>query len=131
MKKLASVFGLLAVAAATSVASADHHMPAPAPAGVRELYRCVKVEDCDKIAPCAVSMIVEIPDPCWRPDPCNPCCKPGCVLVEICVPAPRCCDRGPKVTCSKDGRYKKFDFGKYRVEITTKSNGWVVVDYDD
>lgn len=136
MKKFASVFGLLAVVAATSVASADHHVLAPTPEG-GELFHCVKVKDCDHIAPCAEKLIVEIADPCWKPDPCNPCCKPKCVKVAICVPKKQCCDpcscckdHGPKITCAKDGHYKKYDYGRYRVEITSK-NGWVVVDYDN
>jgi len=136
MKKFASVFGLLAVAATTSVASADHVL-APVPEG-GELFKCVKVEDCDHKAPCGETKIIEIVDPCWKPDPCNPCCKPKCVKVAICVPKKeQCCDpcscckdKEPKVTCAKDGKYKKYDYGRYRVEITSK-NGWVVVDYDN
>jgi hypothetical protein len=75
-----------------------------------------------------------------------PCCKP--VAAPSCsAPAPKCCAPAPKpcnkchscgcdhkrekVTCSKNGKYQKYDYGKYRVEVRVKSNGWIVVDYDD
>lgn len=138
MKRLASVFGVLAVAAAASFASAADAMKPVAESGSVELFHCVKVSDKDHIAPCAEPMVVQIVDPCWKPDPCNPCCKPKCVNVLICVPKKQCCapcdpcckDHGPKVTCSKDGRKKRYDFGKYAVDIESK-NGVVSVDYDD
>jgi hypothetical protein len=49
------------------------------------------------------------------------------VNVSICVPP---CGCPPKITCRKDGAYVKYDYGKYRVEITSKK-GVVVVDYDN
>ena len=58
------------------------------------------------------------------------CCAPAvpeCVYVAICVPK-SCC--GPKVTCRDGGRYVKYDYGKYRVEIRVKGEK-VVVDYDN
>ena len=169
MRKLTSVFCAVAVVAASTVASAadftplfpsgfvgsfDHHEKAPTPVAESkaiELYKCVKIEDPDHIAPCAEPLIIKVLDPCWKPDPCACACdqKPKCVYVKICVPKkkapccapkPSCCapkpacgcekDRGPKITCKKNGAYTKYDYGKYRIEIRVK-NGWVVVDYDD
>ena len=79
-----------------------------------------------------------------------PCCKPvapSCAAPapKCCAPAPKCCapkccnkchkcgceHKKLKVTCSKNGKYQKYDYGKYRVEVRVKSNGWIVVDYDD
>jgi hypothetical protein len=34
------------------------------------------------------------------------------------------------VTCKRGGEYVKYDYGKYRVEITSRK-GVVTVDYDD
>lgn len=131
--------------------SFDHHEAAPAPVAEGapiQLFDCVKVEDPDHIAPCAEVKIVKVLDPCWRPDPCACCQKPRCVYVKICVPKqapccapkPSCCapapacgcrhSHGPKITCKKNGAYVKYDYGKYRIEITSK-DGWVRVDYDD
>lgn len=79
-----------------------------------------------------------------------PCCKPvapSCAAPapNCAAPAPRCCApkccdkchtcgcerKAEKVTCSKNGKYQKYDYGKYRVEVRVKSNGWIVVDYDN
>ena len=50
--------------------------------------------------------------------------------VKICVP-PECpCSCPPKVTCRRGGKYVRYDYGKYAVEIRVKK-GFVVVDYDD
>ena len=140
MKLLASVLSLVAMVAASNLAAADHHLPAPVPeVASGELFRCVKVSDRNHIAPCAVPKIVDIVDPCWKPDPCNPCCRPKCVQVLICVPKPACCDAcdpcckrdvGPKITCSKDGKKLRYDYGKYAVDIVSK-DGAVWIDYDD
>jgi len=67
---------------------------------------------------------------------------PSCAAPapKCCAPAPKCCDKchgcgcshkHEKVTCSANGRYQKYDYGKYRVEIRVKRNGWIVVDYDN
>lgn len=134
MKKLLSlmVAGVLAMSAAVSDAQPPAPMPEPmhehaAAASAGGLYHCVKVKDPDHIACCAKPIVVEIVDPCWKPDPCNPCCKAPCVKVQICVPD-QCCP--PKETCSKDGKHKKWDFGKYAVEVRSKK-GYVEVDYDN
>ena len=88
----------------------------------------MKYVDLKEMAPCAKPMIVEVRDPCWKPDPCNPCCKPKCVAVQICVPECSCCP--PTVKCSKDGKNVRYDFGKYAVDIRTKK-GYIEVDYQD
>ncbi|MCH8830486.1 MAG: hypothetical protein IID45_12995 [Planctomycetes bacterium] len=96
--------------------------------GKGALFPCVVYEDLDNVHPCAVSKIVCIVDPCWKPDPCS-CCKPQkprCVQVKICVPP--CCR--PRVKVSKDGRKVTYDYGKYEVELKSKK-GKVYVDYDD
>ncbi|MFM9964833.1 MAG: hypothetical protein ACKV2Q_26810 [Planctomycetaceae bacterium] len=137
MKKLLSlmVAGVLAMSAAVSEAKQP---PSPTPEPMHEhahvvaggsvgLYHCVKYKDLDNVACCAKPMIVSVTDPCWKPDPCNPCCKPPCVMVQICVPD-QCCP--PKVKCSKDGRQVSYDFGKYAVEVRSKK-GYVEVDYDN
>lgn len=135
MKNLLSllVAGVLAASAAVSVAQPPAPMPDPmgAPAasnGPVELFRCVKYVDVDEMAPCAKPMIVEVRDPCWKPDPCNPCCKPPCVKVQICVPECSCCP--PTIKCSKDGKNVRYDFGKYAVDVRSKK-GYVEVDYQD
>jgi hypothetical protein len=109
--------------------------------------RIVKVLDpCWKPDPCAccqkpkcvyVKICVPKKVVCCKPAPPSCCApKPTC-----CAPAPKpCCDkchacgcdhRKEKVTCRKNGAYTKYDYGKYRVEIRVKKNGWIVVDYDD
>ena len=135
MKKLLSlmVAGVLAMSAAVSDAKQPpapmpEPMAAPAAAGGPvALFHCVKYKDLDNVACCAKPMIVDIVDPCWCPDPCNPCCKPPCVQVQICVPD-QCCP--PKIKCSKDGRHVSYDFGKYAVDVRSQT-GYVEVDYDD
>ncbi len=95
------------------------------------LFPCVKYKDLHNIAPCAVPLIVQVPDPCQPKcnpcDPCVPCPKPRCVNVKICVPQ-TCCP--PKITRRHGGKYVKYDYGKYEVEIRVKK-GYIVVDYDD
>lgn len=87
-----------------------------------ELYHCVKYEDERNIHPCAVPMIVAVPDPC--PDPCS--CTRRCVYVKICVPPCECA----QIKCRRAGTKVIYDFGKYEVEITSRK-GVVRVDYDD
>jgi hypothetical protein len=102
--------------------------PVPAAGAPVTLYHCVRVKDECNIAPCAVPQIVMVKDPCAVCDPCNPCAAPKCVAVQICVPP--CSECPPRVTCKRDGEYVKYDYGKYRVEITSRK-GVVTVDYDD
>lgn len=105
---------------------------APAPMSVHEqaaapmaLYHCVRYDDRDNIHPCAVPMIVSVPDPCACSNPCS-CCTPSCVQVQICVPPCGC----PEIKRSRHGNKVKYDYGKYEVEIKSK-DGVVYVDYDD
>ncbi|GDY09000.1 hypothetical protein LBMAG52_24860 [Planctomycetia bacterium] len=132
MKNLLSlmVAGVLAMSAAVSDAQPPAPMPEPmaAAGGSVELFRCVKYVDRNEMAPCAKPMIVEVRDPCWKPDPCNPCSKPPCVKVQICVPECSCCP--PVIKCSKDGKNVRYDFGKYAVDIRGKK-GYIEVDYQD
>lgn len=108
--------------------------PIPAaPIEAVSLFQCVRVKDPDHIHPCAVPTIVQIADPCPSCnnccDPCNPCaqcCAQPCVNVQICVPPCGC----PKIKTRRNGHYVKYDYGKYRIEITSR-NGVVTVDYDD
>lgn len=90
------------------------------------LYNCVRYKDECNVAPCAVPMVVMVKDPCDCN--CDPCCAPKCVAVQICVPPCSTCP--PQVCCKRGGEYVSYDYGKYRVEITSR-NGVVTVDYDD
>jgi hypothetical protein len=134
MKKLLSLLAAGAVAALATVSIAQPPAPTPDPMGTPAaadagaLFHCVKYVDRHEMAPCAKPMIVEAQDPCWKPDPCNPCCKPPCVKVQICVPECSCCP--PKIKCSKDGKNTRYDFGKYAVDVRTKK-GYIEVDYQD
>lgn len=115
----------------TPMASPAPMAPGSAPVvkgEVIELFQCVRYKDQRNIAPCAVPMIVTVKDPCATCDPCDPCAAPKCVAVEICVPP--CSECPPKICCKRGGEYVKYDFGKYRVEITSRK-GVVTVDYDD
>jgi len=96
-------------------------LPAEAPV---TLFECVKYKDQRNIAPCAVPMIVSVPDPCASP--CDCACGPRCVYVKICVPPCGCAE----VKYKRHGEKLVYDFGKYEVEITSRK-GVVVVDYDD
>jgi hypothetical protein len=88
------------------------------------LFPCVKYRDERNIAPCAVPMCVAVRDPC--DDHCSCGAPPRCVMVQICVPTCGCA----KISCKHDGEKVRYDYGKYRVDITSK-RGVVVVDYDD
>jgi len=74
-----------------------------------------------KVAPCSSPKMVTIVDPCA---PKRSCCEPGCVAVEICAPGCAC----ECVRCSKDGRRKVFDYGKYSV-VVQSHHGKVTVTY--
>jgi len=89
------------------------------------IFSCVKYRSTRNIAPCAVPIIVQVPDPCTPRDRC--CCtvRP-CVNVEICVPACGC----PNVCVTRNGNKTRYDYGKYAVNVISH-NGRVVVDYDD
>jgi len=85
--------------------------------GAIPLYRRVKVVQARNIAPCAVSKIVSVPDPC------NPC---GVVFIEICVP-PCACET---IECHPHKNRTVFNYGKYAVKVTER-HGCLVVNYDD
>lgn len=106
-------------------ASMQPEMMSPGPAGAVPLYNCVRYQDLRNVAPCAVPMIVSVPDPCASSDPCS-CCAPPCVNVQICVPPCGC----PEVKVSRRGTRIKYDYGKYAMKITSR-RGVVTVNYDD
>ena len=89
------------------------------------LFPCVKYRSTRDIAPCAVPIIVQVPDPCTPRDRCG-CTPRPCVNVEICVPTCGC----PKVTVTRHGNKTRYDYGKYEVTVISL-NGRIVVDYDD
>lgn len=89
------------------------------------LFPNVRYRSTRNIAPCAVPIIVQVPDPCTPRDRCCNTPRP-CVNVEICVPNCGC----PKVCVTRHGNKTRYDYGKYAVNIVTL-NGRIVVDYDD
>jgi len=110
----------------------DHHNLQPVPAvpgygnGVAiELFNRVKYKDYDEMAPCAVTKIIQVKDPCACRDACN-CCGPKCVSIRICVP-PCACER---VKVSRNGNRIKYDYGEYEVDVRVKK-GYIEVDYQD
>lgn len=88
-----------------------------------ELFPYVRVRSPRNIAPCAVPIVVQVPDPCA---PRNGCCPRPCVNVEICVPACGC----PRVCVTRNGNKTRYDYGKYAVNVISL-NGRIIVDYDD
>jgi len=88
-----------------------------------ELYRNVRYRSPRNIAPCAVPIVVQVPDPCA---PRNTCCPRPCVYVEICVPSCGC----PEVCVTRNGNRTRYDYGKYSVNIISIA-GRIIVDYDD
>lgn len=82
------------------------------------LYPHVRYKDLDNVPKCAVPMIVAVPHPCKK------CCY---TYVQICVP-PNC---RPKVVCKHHGHELEYQFGSYEVEIKTRSDGTIEIDYDD
>ncbi len=120
---------LVVTALMISPSFAGEPVPVPVPegeVGTVELYHCVKVKDPDHMHPCAVPKIVMVKDPCACDDPCS-CCTPKCVAVQICIP-PCFCEE--EVKCKKDGEKVTYDYGKYRVQITSRK-GVVTIDYDN
>jgi len=95
------------------------------------LFRCVEYVDVDEMAPCAVPMIAQVPDPCARRNPCQcrcQCCCPKMVYVKICVPR-HCCP--PRIEIKDDGREYVYRFGgDYHVDVRVR-DGFIEVDYQD
>lgn len=90
-----------------------------------ELFQCVRYIAERNIAPCAVPVIVQVPDPCAPRDRC--CCTPRpCVNVQICVPQCGC----PDVCVTRNGNKTRFDYGKYAVNVYSL-NGKILVSYKD
>ena len=89
------------------------------------LFPCVRYRSTRNIAPCAVPVIVQVPDPCTPRDRCGCTVRP-CVNVEICVPTCGC----PDVCVTRNGNKTRYDYGKYAVNVISL-NGRIVVDYDD
>lgn len=106
------------------------------------LFDRVEYEDLRNIHPCATPTVVQVLDPCTprercrllslfshrrHVDACDTClpCGPRVVYVKICVP-PGC----PDVRVSRKGRRVTYDYGDYKVQVTSK-DGYVKVDYDD
>jgi hypothetical protein len=90
-----------------------------------ELFPCVRYIAERNIAPCAVPVVVQVPDPCVPRDRC--CCTPRpCVNVEICVPSCGC----PNVCVTRNGNKTRFDYGKYAVNVYSL-NGKILVSYKD
>ena len=85
------------------------------------LYPNVKYKDRRKAHPCAVTKVIQVNDPCGRPNACGP----ECVFIEICVP-PDCCNE--RIRCRRHGNRLRFDYGKYKVDVRVKK-GYIVVDY--
>lgn len=105
-----------------------------------DLFKCVKYRQLRNVAPYAVPVVVQVPDPCRcsydkSPCKCGDNCKCNCeckcacktVNVQICVPK-TCCDVKPCVT--QRGNRTRFDYGKYAVNVYSVA-GRLVVDYDD
>ncbi len=86
-----------------------------------EIYQNVRYRGERNISPCAVSTIIQVPDPCSK----DACCK-TCVNVQVCVPP--CDPRHIKVT--RDGNKVRYDYGKYAV-VVRSTNRQVVVHYED
>jgi hypothetical protein len=82
-----------------------------------QLYKKVRVVHARNIAPCAVSKIVSVPDPC---DPCK------CVFIEICVPPGRC----ENIEVNPRKNRVVFDYGRYSVQVTER-RGTLWVNYQD
>jgi len=104
-------------------ASGGQVLPTPTPIPTVQLYPLVQYKDLHNIHPCAVTKIVKVLDPCYKPCACS---LPKCVYVQICVPPCGC----PDVKVKKYSREVEYDYGRYEVEIKSK-NGILYVDYDD
>ncbi len=137
MKKLLSLLVVGALAASTALAAQPPPAPMPdpvsdapamaVPGAPEDLYQCVKYVDEHEMACNTKPIVVQVQDPCWKPDPCKCGEKPRCVNVQICVPE-SCCP--PIIKCSKDGKKVRYDYGRYAVDIRVKKDS-IEVDYQD
>ena len=85
------------------------------------LYPNVEIDDPEKIAPCAVPLVVQVPVPCKHG------CGPSIANVQIMVPST--CGE-PRVKRSWLKNKVKYDYGKYEIEVEVDRDGVVEVDYD-
>ena len=134
MKRFAKLFAMCAVVAASSAATAQELYPVPEVPMMPEhgafvescpipLYTNVKYTDRHEMAPCAISRIIAVKDPCASKDS---CCGPQCVFIEICVPPCGC----ELVSCRRNGDRIRYDYGKYAIDVRVKK-GYIQVDYQD
>ncbi len=86
------------------------------------LFTRVKYKDLDEMAPCAVTKIITVKDPCGD----DGCCGPQCVCIQICVPACAC----EEVSSRRDGDRIRYDYGEFAVDVRIK-RGYIEVDYQD
>ena len=86
------------------------------------LFTRVKYKDHDEMAPCAVTKVIQVNDPCHR----GGCCGPGCVSIQICVPGGAC----ERIKVSRGGDRVRYDYGDYKVDVRVKK-GYIEVDYQD
>lgn len=122
----------------------DHIAPCAVPKLVKILDPCWKPDPCACCQkPKCVYILICVPKKkvctCCKPvapSCCAPVAPPSCCAPKapVCCPKkPKCgCDKDDlrKVTCSKNGKYVKYDYGKHRIEIRVK-NGYIEVDYDN
>lgn len=136
MKRFAGLFAICALVTASTVESAQELYPVPEVPMMAEhgefvdsvaipLFTNVKYTDRDEMAPCAVSKIIAVKDPCACRHDCD-CCGPECVYIEICVPTCGC----ELISCRRHGDRIRYDYGKYAVDVRVKK-GFIEVDYQD
>ena len=76
----------------------------------------VRYKDRDNTHPLSVRQTLFVPSPCGQ----------GQIGVDVCAP-PGC----PVIKVKRDGRKIEYDYGDYEVDIITKKDGELLVDYDD
>ena len=92
-----------------------------APAAV-PMFCNVRYVDKREMAPCAVTKVIMVPDPC---QPKDACCQ-KCVAIEICVPPCGC----EEIKCNRAGNRIRYCYGDYAVDVRIRK-GLIVVDYQD
>ena len=130
MRFAAALFCSLGLLGATAFAQSPTPDPVSGVAGhvaapEVELFKYVKYKDLCEMAPCHVTRVIQVRNPCKR------CCTdPECVNIEICVPETCPCDDEPCVLSLFGGRRVRYDYGKYEVDVRVK-RGYIEVDYQD
>ncbi|MEZ6061671.1 MAG: hypothetical protein R3C19_15090 [Planctomycetaceae bacterium] len=92
---------------------------------VAPLFQRVRYKDLREMAPCAVTKIIKVKDPCACKHDCD-CCGPKCVYISICVP-PCACE---SIQCRRDGNRVRYNYGEYKVDVRVRK-GYIEVDYQD